>query len=487
MEYHEQIENANTLEAISELRRARPWRNESIAMILDALLNERKLRLTAEAATLTAEVARLNERAARLTAEAKSAGTFYDRIDQVFVSGTLPTLSTNFYESCCRSVPMEEEVAQKGKRGRATKKRAKPRQKREERQDQVEEETSDNSTTSGTEKYHCRTGNTTDAADLYQLTFVAARNENNSPATNDRQSRNSTHNKNREQIWKKSVVASSNAGTIAHLVPAAVEAANSYWFVTEFLFGVDANRSWSEVRRLIHGSNPRQSTANASSKIKGTGIKHLVTNKVLLASQTDYFDIAPCVMIVPIMSREDAIRWRGKGYPAIMLIDKYGEESKNDLRSVCNLTFFAHPDGQKAESGELLKATELLQNYTKAILFGQRERMPQECTFSLPDLGMLAFYPALPENHENLNVRKVFFDGNESFDGHPAPDPLLLVSKAVAVLQRRNGFTIVAAAEPQDEHSPSDQSVLAEEEFLRLREEAIVYPDPVGLDIVLSH
>ena len=466
-EYHQKIINANTLVAIRDLRREKPWKNESYAKFVDLLLDEREK---------------------RLTAEAKSAGTFYARIDQVFVRGTSRTLPNGFYESCCRSVPMEEEVTQKGKRGREPKKkRAQPRQKREERQDQVEEETSDNSTTSGPEKYHCRTGNTANAADLYQLTFDAARNENNSPATNDGQSRNSTHFHNRGSIWKKSVVASSNAGAIAHLVPAAVDAANSYWFVTEFLFGADATRSWSEVRRLIHGSNPPPSKANASSKIKGTGIKHLVTNKILLASQRDYFDTAPCVMIVPIMSREDAIRWRGEGYPAIMLIDKYGEESKNDLRSVCNLTSFADPDGQKAELGELLKATRLLQDYTNAILLGQRERKPKECTFSLCDNQTSAFFPDLPENRENLNVRKVFFHGNNSLDGHPAPDPLLLVSKAVAVLQKRNGFTIVAAAEPQDEHSPSDESILAEEEFLRLREEAIVYPDPVGLDIVLSH
>jgi hypothetical protein len=67
-------------------------------------------------------------------------------------------------------------------------------------------------------------------------------------------------------------------------------------------------------------------------------------------------------------------------------------------------------------------------------------------------------------------------------------DPLLLVSKAIAVLQKRHGFEIVAPVEPDDDaqHFPGDLSIQAEEEYLRLREEALSEPNLVGLDILIA-
>jgi hypothetical protein len=33
----------------------------------------------------------------------------------------------------------------------------------------------------------------------------------------------------------------------------------------------------------------------------------MVTNKILLAGQKDYYEQAPCVLIIAILSREDAL------------------------------------------------------------------------------------------------------------------------------------------------------------------------------------
>ena len=144
------------------------------------------------------------------------------------------------------------------------------------------------------------------------------------------------------------------------------------WFVTDFLFGVDKKRKWKETACLIHGSNH-----SSKGKEPHTGIKHMVTNRVLLASQKDYFDVHPRVMIIPILSRQDAINWTGGAYDAIMMIDQFPpkptEADQHTLSSVCIATQFLF-DGPTATTADVKLATCLLQDYTKAILFAQREK-----------------------------------------------------------------------------------------------------------------
>lgn len=214
----------------------------------------------------------------------------------------------------------------------------------------------------------------------------------------------------------------------------------------------------------------------------------MVTNKVLLAGQRDYFDLAPCVIIVPILNAKKAREWTGEAYQAVMLIDSFGDADdghRNSLESVCALTHFTFYDESipKAESEDLHTAESLLQHYTKAILYAQLRKKPNPVKFNLGD-ATTAFFPKL--STKSLTVRKVSFEDNRTGDGHPAPDPLLLVSKAIAVLQKRHGFEIVAAAEPVENYVPSDLSLQAEEEFLKRREAARSYPDPVGLDIIIT-
>ena len=299
------------------------------------------------------------------------------------------------------------------------------------------------------------------------------------------QSRNSTHGANTFQIWKNSAVGAEPAGEIAHLVPASVQAANSYWFVTDFLFGMDEKRTWKETECLLHGTMPRRAK---SDNIKGAGIKHMVTNKVLLAGPNDYFDSAPCVIIFPILKRCKALDWTLGSYKAIMLIDGYDSEN-TAVESVANFTHFTHKGDMKTASPEDIEiATTLLQNYTQAIMNAQQHEKPKEVHFTISADATTAFYPQCVGDLSFLDVREVTFCSNDSTDGHPAPDPLLLVTKAVAVLQKRHGFNIVATAEPiTDGVGPSDHSIQAEEDLLRRREEAMSYPDPVGMNILVSH
>ena len=102
--------------------------------------------------------------------------------------------------------------------------------------------------------------------------------------------------------------------------------------------------------------------------------------------------------------------------------------------------------------------------------------------------GVGLFYPVIPDKLHRFNVRKISFSANAALTGHPAPDPLLLLSKTIGVLQLRHNFTIVTAAEPSsDKDIPSEGSIQAEEDFLRLREQSSIHQNPLGMDIVVGH
>ena len=470
----QQIAAATSLDEIQNLRQERPWGESPMSEVYDFALEQR-----ADA---------LEQRADALEQRALKDGTFYARIHEVFPGGGTsipPATDEAFYISCCRPKPQTEAEASSE---RQELDRLRQKNERDNRQ-QRRQEPSNLSTQNMAQRqprpqntaFACRTGAASKPIiDAYKVTFKAATSKQNSPATENGQSRNSTHAGKRFEIWKKAAVGSAPAGDIAHLVPASPTKAESYWFVTELLFGIDKNRDYMEISRLINGSN----VGRKKDKIASTGIKHMVTNKVLLASQRDYYDAAPCVIIVPILSREDAIGWSGGGYKAIMLIDDF-EGVQNTLESVCNLTFFTHKSDETAEPGDLTLANILLQDYTRAILYAQGNRKPEEVNFTPNEAT--AFYPNL-SSRSHPPVRKISFQDNISAEGHPAPDPLLLVTKAISVLQRRNDYLIVAAAEPTDaSHAQSDRSIQAEEEYLAHREASQLYRDPVGMDIVMSH
>jgi hypothetical protein len=48
-------------------------------------------------------------------------------------------------------------------------------------------------------------------------------------------------------------------------------------------------------------------------------MKHLITNRIRLFLQKEYFDQSPCILIVPVLTLQAAREWKGDGYPAIFL------------------------------------------------------------------------------------------------------------------------------------------------------------------------
>ena len=118
---------------------------------------------------------------------------------------------------------------------------------------------------------------------------------------------------------------------------------------------------------------------------------------------------------------------------------------------------------EEATNDQVETAHGLLQDYTRAIAYAQQCRKPKalEETFQFTGKGLF-FPPKIPADLNSLKVRKMRFDSNEGNECHPAPDPLLLVTQAVVNLQRRRGFKLTAAAEPEDDYLylPSEYSIL---------------------------
>mmetsp|Transcript_7948 Transcript_7948/g.19777 ORF Transcript_7948/g.19777 Transcript_7948/m.19777 type:complete len:200 (+) Transcript_7948:1083-1682(+) len=108
----------------------------------------------------------------------------------------------------------------------------------------------------------------------------------------------------------------------------------------------------------------------------------MVTNKILLAKQACYFNTHPCVIIVPIMSRDgegtiDALNWSGEAYKAIILIDGFRFDDDDDDDSlegvyatsrasprvrvafVAAATGFTHYDAEKEDNNIACSADEV--------------------------------------------------------------------------------------------------------------------------------
>jgi len=439
------------------------------------------------------------------TARRFNVGTLFTRIDELFNDNLRDQIEHNSlddyqlgsYLSCCRKATIEGT-----NEGRVT--RTPPRRsKRVKRQN----ETWIAGTT--TVNFNCRDANVdqriVNVIDAYNVTLANAQNFDCLAASDLSKSKTSNHGTKRNLIWKTSVLGADIDGhDIAHLVPASSGNADSYWFVADFLFGCygegrhDAKTSeirFNLIRRLIHG------TLDTSNKRhKNTGIKNMVTNKVMLASQRDYFDNTPCVTIFPIYSVEEAKTWTGQGYDAIMLIDEYDDDDDNGRRATLQnvVAFTGYSSGNfdsatsvtTADHSEIKKAINLCRKYTLAILYAQLNLKPESINFSMNGNISSAYVPKELGDEDTLTlqndfVRKVSFQNNSSSDGHPAPDPLLLLTKSITVLQRRHNFNIVAAAEPSDEFGRSDASLAAEEAYLKWRESCIQVRNPIGMDIIV--
>eukprot|EP00531_Pseudo-nitzschia_arenysensis_P003973 CAMPEP_0116150292 /NCGR_PEP_ID=MMETSP0329-20121206/19462_1 /TAXON_ID=697910 /ORGANISM="Pseudo-nitzschia arenysensis, Strain B593" /LENGTH=486 /DNA_ID=CAMNT_0003646781 /DNA_START=162 /DNA_END=1622 /DNA_ORIENTATION=- len=317
--------------------------------------------------------------------------------------------------------------------------------------------------------------------ETYRITLEKANEANDSDAKAayaNAQSRSGSHSTKMDSIWQKGIFGETgySKGDIAHLVPASSQNANTYWFVADFLFGYNEKRSWEKKKRLIHGTNNTE-----QERFKNTGIKHSVPNKIMLAGQRKHFDERPNVVIIPILTVEEAKTWIGGAYDAIVLIDASNRDRRDiELSTIGSDTHFKQGDlTNLATKAEVQKAHALVKKYTNAIIGAQRHFAPTESRIddkgkpnavdSLFDSKNIQYSDTELSWKGEPKVRKIGFTSH-SEEGHPAPDPILLVTRAAVQLQRRKDFLLVAVDEDWDD-DVDELSALAEDLFLWKRKQ----------------
>jgi hypothetical protein len=253
----------------------------------------------------------------------------------------------------------------------------------------------------------------------------------------------------RPVIWPESIYGTELDGDVAHLVPAADSAADTWWFLVPWIFGEMRPLLWNDwqaYRKAIHGVVPQE----GRNRIKHTGIKHLVTNKIRLPGQAKCMDNNPCLLIVPILSSHQVRSWNGEGYSAIVVADTWENVPIKTVVRECHML----QKNRLASEDEIELSRQLLCHFLRGILCAHRyhrpEGIPLDGISNFDDQANVMF-PSPHNVSGTIHVTKVTFVGVIGDpDKHPAPDPILLASRAAVTFARRQMVTLAAAAEPVD-------------------------------------
>ena len=333
----------------------------------------------------------------------------------------------------------------------------------------------------------------------YETTLEAAKDCNLSIAASKSRSRSShTSTSDKQLTWPVNIFGN-GIGQISHLLPAASSKAALYDDVVTWVFALEQTNErddWDKLKqKLIHGSRPKKREENERvQKTRHTGLKHCVANKIRLQSQQDFYDNVPCVLIVPVMSLDDAKQWKGGSYEAVVMAGEHpnGETNRTKISDICSAIDMHDLPALEASVADVNAAGGLLGSVIQGLAYSLRcknaAKLPEnadtfwgtarellielQSRFSafLAEHSQMVFVPKqISRLPEGKIVRKVAFAAHEEESGHPAPDPLLLTVKAAVNWSARHDFPLLAAGGDQDDVDSLDQQ--AEEEFLEYRKE----------------
>ena len=336
--------------------------------------------------------------------------------------------------------------------------------------------------------------------EVYNTTLQFALNDNSivkDKKTESRSSNAATDEK--EMIWPGDVVLNKFLGDIAHLAPADVTYVKTWWFLASWLYGeklVPAPETFTFdfCMKILNGCGLIDSDISNTHRRRYCGVKHWTTNKARIRGQEfDVYDKNPCLLIVPILSPQQAVNWNGTGYSAIVVIDSW-EQQKLDLRDVASGSGLRQDsvenDDLLANNEEVEQARALLERYLRGSL--NAKRIARESpNFKFPKEYPVAYNIATEITVPAVNwsvplasmkVRKVTFERfnlqGERNGGHPAPDPILLTAKAACVFSKRHGEAMAAGPGPWDYNDNlSDGDYAAMEQFIEAQQEALRPPD----------
>ena len=298
-----------------------------------------------------------------------------------------------------------------------------------------------------------------------------------------RQSRTSHGTKVKTEIWPYCIFGG-KSGEVAHLLPAAPNDALTWHMVAEWVLGLKDGK-WPQVKLAINGFK----APSEHSRREGTGIKHFTANKMKLNDQKTFMDNNPCVLIVPIRTVNQAKNWNGKGYDAIVVVDEWeGQE----MRDICRCVGMNVDFGPEATREEIGISTDLLSQVVRGMahrVLARRQNptrlgeLPQQIrdfdgsatTIAFSALNRVPTVKVPVAKEGALKVRKISFNGQatgpgaDTNRGHIAPDPLILAAKAACVWSKRQGQSLVAGGEVEDDDF-SEGDIIAAEAYIAAQE-----------------
>ena len=370
----------------------------------------------------------------------------------------------------------------------------------------------------------------------YRLTIAEAMRDD-TEATDSPASAYSSHSQSatKKTVWPTDIFGNRVTDShITHLVPARPTKSSLYVDVAICALPLPDTVSWDVVQKAIHGSKEKKAgdakihgskdeesgvvdekageakshgskdmDAKNPSRTPSTGLKQAVSNKIRLAGQYVYLDQKPCVLIVPVMTVQEMLDWKGGGYLAIVLpggitseiVEKTEYQSvalKEEIPStqVCHsigmyLEEYGVPDPAKIANNDQVKlALELLRGVVSGMAYSLKCRL-EKLEPNLKEKGALENLKNLREDFAKRKVadiihpcpkippcekpvRVIKFSDHKEDTGHPAPDPLLLLARAGITWSWRQGQKLLVASKEYDDDDESDDELdqLAMEEFL---------------------
>jgi hypothetical protein len=291
---------------------------------------------------------------------------------------------------------------------------------------------------------------------------------------------------------------------IAHLVPVSSEDVSLYSDIARCVFGFQDRVPAKTIQKAIRGTStivsaasgclrtivglllPSRRRAPKTRRSNFVGLQHLSTNKLRLCGQT-YYDDKPCLCIVPVLTVDAMKSWTGEGYEAIVLAGRFTKDGEaTEASEVYRNIRLTTPTGPFASEGQIDVAREALTSMLLGMTYSLKYRsdklkagLPKtykdrvdERRVAFSCEGMTTCPVEKRTNSGPRRVRLIKFQAHDATDanGHPAPDPLLLVTKAGVNWSWKQGQPMMP--EPKDLEETEDYlDLLAEQEFLEYREE----------------
>lgn len=315
---------------------------------------------------------------------------------------------------------------------------------------------------------------------VYSATRKAALDPNNSPSTSE--SATSVKNLSPVLLTKG---ADNAVAQEAHLCPSTGKTlkCDTWMYVCAAVLGMpfETKEDRDSLIRAIRGSYTPPVEGEEKKKrttIGLTGINRSPFNLVAFAAQKEWFDTNSGVIILPIMTVDEAKGWNGGSYSIIVLCND-GSTARNLHCTAADIARHIHLNSPEtvtsdATSGDILKAHELLKQSIKASAFVLETKKGPETASKLwkryrssiltlrsggrgidanvPDNSVqVPLSPNKPSNKlvVKIDLRNCLSSGLRQDDVVAYPDPILLAFKSSVNWTREYNFQLIAEAEPK--------------------------------------